>query len=68
MIAYLLEPSLFSGRRVNVTIETGSAKTLGESVVDWSGVTERRANALWIDQVDADGFYALLSETISRLP
>jgi purine nucleosidase len=66
VIAYLLKPSLFSGRRVNVTIETGSDLTLGETVVDWREVTQRSANALWIDHVDADGFYALLTETASR--
>lgn len=68
VIAYLLKPSLFSGRRVNVTIETRSDLTLGETVVDWREVTQRPANALWIDQVDADGFYSLLIETVSRLP
>jgi len=68
VIAYLLKPSLFSGRRVNVTIETRSDLTLGETVVDWREVTQRPANALWIDQVDADGFYSLLTETVSRLP
>jgi purine nucleosidase len=68
VIAYLLKPSLFSGRRVNVTIETKSDLTLGESVVDWRGVTQRPANALWIDQVDADGLYSLLTETVRRLP
>ena len=68
VIAYLLDPSLFSGRRVNVTIETRSDLTLGETVVDWREIAQQPANALWIDQVDANRFYALLIETVSRLP
>ena len=41
VIGYLLEPSLFSGRRINVAIETRSDLTLGETVVDWNQVTQR---------------------------
>jgi purine nucleosidase len=68
VIAYLLQPSLFSGRSVNVTVETRGELTVGETVVDWSGVTGRPANALWLNQVDSDGFYELLTETVKRLP
>jgi purine nucleosidase len=68
VIAYLLAPSLFSGRHVNVAVETQGQFTLGETVVDWRGVTERSPNAFWINEIDADGFYALLTETVKRLP
>jgi purine nucleosidase len=68
VIAYLLEPSLFSGRLVNVMIETRGEFTLGETVVDWRGATKRPANALWLNQVDSHGFYQLLTETVKRLP
>ncbi|HXM01169.1 MAG TPA: nucleoside hydrolase [Chthoniobacterales bacterium] len=68
VIAYLLQPSLFSGRAVNVTVETRGELTVGETVVDWRGVTGRPANALWLSQVDSDGFYELLTETVKRLP
>jgi len=68
VIAYLLQPSLFSGRTVNVTVETRGELTVGETVVDWRGVTGRPANALWLNQVDSDGFYELLTETLKRLP
>jgi purine nucleosidase len=68
VIAYLLQPSLFFGRKVNVTVETRGEFTVGETVVDWRGVTKRPANALWLNQVDSDGFYELLTETVKRLP
>ncbi|MGL6210163.1 MAG: nucleoside hydrolase [Paracoccaceae bacterium] len=67
VIAYLLDPSLFSGRHINVEIETVSELTLGMTVADWWGVTGRAANALFIGDVDADRFYALLTERIGRL-
>ena len=67
VIAYLLQPALFTGRHVNVTVETGSELTLGMTVADWWYVTDRPANAMFMGQIDADGFYALLTERIARL-
>ncbi|WP_434611956.1 nucleoside hydrolase [Tabrizicola sp. M-4] len=67
VIAYLLRPDLFTGRHTNVEIETQSELTLGMTVADWWGVTKRPANALFIGGIDADGFYALLTERIARL-
>ncbi|KUJ80853.1 nucleoside hydrolase [Ruegeria marisrubri] len=65
--AYLIRPELFSGRHVNVEIETRSELTLGMTVADWWGVTDREPNALFIGDVDADGFFALLTERLARL-
>lgn len=65
--AYLIQPSLFTGRHVNVEIETQSELTMGMTVADWWGVTDRAANALFIGDVDADGFFSLLTERLSRL-
>jgi purine nucleosidase len=66
--AYLLKPELFKGRQINVEIETSSALTMGMTVADWWHVTDRPKNALFIQDVDADGFYALLTERLARLP
>jgi purine nucleosidase len=68
VIAYLLQPELFAGRMVNVNVETRGEFTLGETVVDWRVVTNRPANALWLNQVDSNSFYELLTETVKRLP
>ena len=67
VIAYLIRPELFSGRHINVEIETGSELTLGMTVADWWGVTDRPPNAMFMGDVDADGFFALLTERIARL-
>ncbi|MDQ2065620.1 nucleoside hydrolase [Xinfangfangia sp. CPCC 101601] len=68
VIAYVLRPELFSGRKINVEIETQSELTLGMTVADWWGVTDRTPNALFINTIDRDGFYALLTERLARLP
>ena len=68
VIAYLLRPDLFGGRHINVEIETRSELTMGMTVADWWGVTGRPANAMFMRQVDADGFFALLCERLARLP
>ncbi len=67
VIAYLLKPELYAGRHCNVEIETESELTKGMTVADWWGVSGREKNALFIRDVDADGFFALLTERLSRL-
>lgn len=67
VIAYLIDPGMFSGRHINVEIETTSALTLGMTVADWWSVTDRKANALFIGDLDADRFYTLLTQRIARL-
>ena len=67
VIAYLIQPGLFTGRHINVMIETQSELTMGATVADWWGVTGRPANALFVGGIDADGFFALLTERLGRL-
>jgi purine nucleosidase len=68
VIAWLLQPALFSGKLVNVSIECESELTMGATVVDWWHVTRRPRNATVIRSVDADGLFRLLAERISTLP
>ena len=65
--AYLIKPELFSGRHVNVEIETQSELTMGMTVADWWGVTDRAPNATFMNKIDADGFFALLTDRLARL-
>ncbi len=67
VIAYLLKPALFAGRRARVRIETRSELTMGRTVVDWWGIEGGAPNALVLNEIDADGFYALLVERLARL-
>ena len=66
-VAYLIRPDLFSGRHINVEIETTSELTLGMTVADWWGVSGRAPNAYFVGDIDADGFFALLTERLARL-
>jgi purine nucleosidase len=67
VIAYLLQPGLFIGRPANVEIETVSELTMGATVIDWWGVTDRPKNALVLGDVDAEGLFRLLTERIATL-
>ncbi|SLN53923.1 Pyrimidine-specific ribonucleoside hydrolase RihA [Roseovarius gaetbuli] len=66
-IGWLLKPELFKGRRVNVMIETQSELTMGMTVTDWWGATDRPPNATFIHNIDAEGFFDLLTERLARL-
>lgn len=65
-IAYLLQPELFGGKECNVAIEIYSELTMGNTAVDFWGVSGRVKNALWIHEVDSDGFYDLLTHRLAR--
>ena len=67
-IAYVMRPDLFGGRNCNVTIDIASEASMGRTLVDWRGRTDRPANALVVDQIDAAGFFELLTERLARLP
>ncbi len=66
-IAWLLKPELFTGRYINVEIETQGEYTLGMTVADWWRVSGRTPNATFIREVEADAFFALLTERIGDL-
>ncbi|CAM5761468.1 nucleoside hydrolase [Mesorhizobium amorphae] len=67
VIAYLLKPELFKGRHCNVSVETASDLTMGMTVIDWWGVTDRPKNATVMRDIDSDGFFGLLTERLGRL-
>jgi purine nucleosidase len=67
-VAYLLKPELFKTRLCNVAVETESELTIGHTAVDFWHVTDRPRNVNWAYEVDADGFYELLTERLARFP
>lgn len=68
VIAYLLAPEIYTGRDVNIEIETASELTMGMTVVDWWGVTGRTPNARYIRDLDSDAFFDLLVRRFKSLP
>lgn len=67
VITYLLEPSIFDFRpgHVSVVLEPGAAH--GMTVADWWGSTAEPANGKVALALDADRFYQLLTDRLSRL-
>lgn len=66
-IAYLMKPELFCGRRVSVEIECNSRTTRGMTVIDWWNVTAATPNAQVLTDIDADGYFQLVLERLTRL-
>jgi purine nucleosidase len=67
VIAYLLEPDIFSGKPCHVEIEIASEATIGMTLVDWWGVTGSEPNALVIGDLDPDRFFSLLVDRIATV-
>ena len=67
VIAYLLQPQLYSGKHCHVSVETCSPLTLGKTVVDWWRTKPEPSLVNVIHTVDAHGFYTLLVERLQRL-
>lgn len=65
VIAYLIQPDLFTGQAVQVDVEIASPLTLGRTVVDFYPTGE--PNATVITHANADGFYDLLTQRLSQL-
>ncbi|MBV8567078.1 MAG: nucleoside hydrolase [Methylobacteriaceae bacterium] len=68
VIAYLLQPDLFEGRQINVTVETHSELTMGMTVADYWQITDRPRNVHYLRSADADRFFDLLTRRLARLP
>ena len=66
--AYLVDPSLTSGEFVNVEVETSSELTLGQTVVDVNEISGRDKNVYWMNSVDADKLFAIITKTSKSLP
>ncbi len=67
-VAYLLQPDLFQTKLCNVSVETESELSIGHTAVDFWHVTDKPRNVSWAFEVDADGFYDLLTTRLGRYP
>jgi len=67
VIAYLLAPEIFSGRKVNIEVECASALTLGMTVVDWWGVTGRTPSVQFLREINGDAYFDLVIGRLARL-
>ncbi len=67
VIVYLLNPTIYSGKLVNVEIEVNSELTRGMTVVDWWSVTNRNPNAYYIKDVKCDEFFEIVLNKVLSL-
>jgi purine nucleosidase len=67
VIAYLLKPELFTGRSVNVVVDSREGPTFGQTIVDWYDGLKAPKNAFWVESGDAQGFFDLLTQRLARL-
>lgn len=66
--AYLINPDLIEGIKVNVDVETSSELTMGQTVVDTLGISGKKQNVLWMNNVDSDELFKLIIKSASLLP
>lgn len=64
VIAWLLDPALFTGRAAHVAVETTIEAEIGRTTADWH---PQAANATVITGIDADGFFGMITERLGRL-
>ena len=66
--AYLVDNSLTTGNLVNVEVETSSDLTLGQTVVDINEISERDKNVHWMNLVDDNKLFTIITKTSLTLP
>jgi purine nucleosidase len=67
VIAWLLKPELFSGRQVNLVIDSREGPGFGQTVADWYDTLGQNKNVFWVENGDAQGFFDLLTQRLGRL-
>ncbi len=68
VIAWLLEPGLFTGRDCHVTVDLSGGPTRGRTTIDWNGRLGAQPNAWVAGEVDRAGFFALATRLLATLP
>ncbi|MDA2969409.1 MAG: nucleoside hydrolase [Actinomycetota bacterium] len=66
--AYLVDNSLTSGELVNVEVETDSLLTLGQTVVDINNISGRKKNVLWMNKVNDEKLFEIVTTSAKQLP
>ena len=67
-IAWLSRPDLFTTRDCSATVDLGPGPSRGRTVIDRWRRTGAPNNVTLLETLDADGFFALLSERLKELP
>ena len=65
-IAYLVDPTVVTGRHVHLDVETRGELTIGRTVMDTRAISRKEPNALVAFDADAPKFVAMLMKTFAR--
>ncbi len=65
--AYLVDETLTTGEVVNVEVETQSELTVGQTVVDVNNISGRNANVHWMNKVDDEKLFSIITKTSELL-
>jgi inosine-uridine nucleoside N-ribohydrolase len=65
-VAYLVDPTVVTGRRAHVDVETRGELTIGRTVIETHGRSEEEPNAFVAFDADAPKFVSMLLETFAR--
>ncbi len=65
-IAYLINPKMFKSKKVNVEIDLAGEHTVGATVADLRGVTNRKPNVELLLDVDIEQYMDLIIESVNK--
>jgi len=66
--AYLVDNSLTKGELTNVEVEVDSELTLGQTVVDTNHISGRNKNVHWMNKVDDNKLFDIITNSAALLP
>ena len=66
--AYLVDNSLTKGELTNVEVEVDSELTLGQTVVDTNHISGRNKNVHWMNRVDDNKLFDIITNSAALLP
>jgi purine nucleosidase len=67
VIAYLIDPSIFTVRHCFVEVELQSEGSIGRTIIDWHHVSGKPKNVQVVANIDSDRFYQLLCDRLAGL-
>ena len=66
--AYLVDNTLTTGELTNVEVEVDSELTLGQTVVDTNHISGRNKNVHWMNKVDDNKLFEIITNSSALLP
>lgn len=67
VMAYLIEPNLFTGREVFMEVDVNDGPSHGRTIADGLTVSKKAPNVTIMEQIDDEGFYQLLNKCLTEL-